>query len=114
MNYQTDKKTSTELTTFIGVFVDSLLKEGYSASEAKRMISQDLINESLVLCDDGKGSYDYYALQSLFLSVSYVLSKEVNMLESETEKVPQIKNVIDKEKEIIAYLENRVKAVNKK
>lgn len=108
-----DNKTNTELTTFIGVFADSLIKEGYSASEAKRMISQDLINEALILCDDGKGSYDYYALQSLFLSVSYVLSREVNLLK-EDKDFPQVQKIIEKELFIIKYLEDKVKAVNAK
>lgn len=109
-----NNKTNTELTTFIGVFADSLIKEGYSASEAKRMISQNLINEALILCDDGQGSYDYYALQSLFLSVSYVLSREVNKLKEDKDDFPQIKKVIEKELFIIKYLEDRVKAVNTK
>lgn len=108
------QKTNTELTTFIGVFVDSLLKEGYEASEVKRMISQDLINEALVLCDKDGTSYDYYALQSLFLSVAYVLSKEIIQLKKEAGELPQAQAEIEKLKYIVDYLENKVKVANKK
>ncbi len=109
-----NQKTSTELTSFIGVFVDSLIKEGYEPSEVKRIISQDLINEALILCDKDGETYDYYALQSLFLSVSYVLSKEVYRLNKEAGEFPQAQSEINKMKSVIEYLENKVKAVNNK
>lgn len=107
-------KTNTQLTTFIGVFVDALLKEGYQASEVKRIVSQDLINEALVLCNkEEEKSYDYYALQSLFLSVSYVLKRELDKMR-ENAHIQQVSDEMDRINFVVNYLENRVRMVNKK
>lgn len=107
-----DKKANIELTTFVGLYATSLVKAGYEASEAKRMVSQDLINEALILCDDNNGSYDYYALQSMFLSVAYILKREVSRMSSDI-SIPQVKKEIDKINSVVNYLENRVKNINK-
>lgn len=108
-----EQKANLELSTFIGLYATSLVKSGYEPSEAKRMVSQNLINEALILCDDNNGSYDYYALQSLFLSVSYVLKRELNKMQADS-SIPQIKKEIDKINAVVAYLENRVKIINEK
>lgn len=100
---------STELTTFIGIFVTSLIKQGYPPAEVKRMIIQSLVTEIINLCDDNndESAYNDYALQHYYIGINYLLNKNIEKMMPEKD-IPQVSKEIEKLKFITKYFDHKI------
>lgn len=111
-----NEQGNTELSNFIGIYIDSLLKEGYPAETVKNMMVNTLMREVLaVSAEKEDNAYNQYALIPLYLSVSFLLRADVSkMIQSMGNKqIPQISSEITKLNHIISYFEKRVENLQK-
>lgn len=100
-------ENQSSLTAFIGVNIAALLKEGYSATEAKHLVVGDLLEEAMKVAQKNDSDYDNYALKPLFVALKYLLEREVTD-KTKYAYVPEIATDISNLQNIINYLDNRI------
>jgi hypothetical protein len=98
----------TDLTMFLGASITALLKEGYTSSQVKNIVSANLVEEAMKisLTDDGT-EYDYHGLKPIFVAINFILKREISKKENDID-VPQIAADVHKLKLITDYLSGRI------
>lgn len=105
---------SNELNAYLGVLLESLLKQGYSASEVKHLISAGLTEYIMeTLSVDNDGSRDYYAIRPMLVAVKQVIDLEFKA-KQEDAYIPQVAADMAKLQELSKYLEHRIEVIKPK
>lgn len=103
-----------ELTAYIGMEINALLKEGYSASKTKHLVSAQLVEmimNTVAITEGGK--LDLYALKPLFVAVKYIVDLELSKeKEDEFAALPQLAKDIDELSRLSSYLEKKIGRIN--
>jgi hypothetical protein len=100
----------TDLTMFLGASITALLKEGYTASQVKNIISADLVEEAMRVSLDDNNEYDYHGLKPIFIAMSFIFKREIEKKKNDIE-VPQIAADIQKLKLITEYIDSRIEKI---
>ena len=76
-------KKINSFTSFIGVSVQALMKEGYTPKEAKTLVGAQLMEEYMRLAINEDDSYDYDVLSILLQSVNHVFKIEKQRMQKD-------------------------------
>lgn len=104
-------KTAGELLSYVGVEIDSLLKQGYSPSQTKHLVSSqllELVMKTVAVKNDNE--YDYYALKPMFVAFKYLIDMEYNQ-KKEFSYLPEVQADLANLKNISNYLEHRISVI---
>ena len=69
---------SNELLSYIGFEISALLRQGYSPSQTKHLVSSQLVEcimKTVAIKTDGE--YDFYAIKPLFIALKYLIDNEI-------------------------------------
>ena len=102
-----------ELTAYIGMEVNALLKEGYSPSKTKHLVSAQLVEMIMntVAVKEG-GELDLYAIKPLLVAVKYVIDLELKKeKEDEFCALPEIAEDIEALTRLSRYLEKKIRLI---
>lgn len=97
--------------SFIGVYVQALLREGYSQKEAKTIIGTQLMGEYMRLAINEDDTYDYDVLSVLLKSVDHVFKIEKQRMQKDA-YIQVVADEMRRLEVICNYLDERLK--NKK
>jgi len=110
MNKNVDSQS--ELSNFIGIYIEALLKQGYKPLEIRKLIITSLLKEIENLSLDEGVRYNYSTLEPLFIFINNVLTNEIKS-KQEHAYVPQIAEDISKTDAVIKYFSNKIKGLHK-
>ena len=104
--------TELSLSAYLGMSIDSLVRQGNSPSKVKYLVNTLLIEEAMKLVEEDKSKpMDYFAVKPLFVAMKYIFDTELSKLQD----VPNDYRFSDMDEEIKRlkfisdYLESRIK-----
>ena len=109
--------TELSLSAYIGMSIDSLIKQGHSPSKVRYLVNTLLIEEAMKLVEEDKSKpMDYYGIKPLFVAVKYVFDTEISKLQDipEDYRFSDINEEIKRLNFILDYLESRIKNCKEK
>lgn len=103
-----------ELTAYVGLVAQGLMKSGYSPSDSKHIVTASMVSyimENLVPNEDG--SFDYHVLKPLLVAMKFVFDKELELKQADA-YIPQVQADMAKLKLISEYLGKRIGLIKNK
>ena len=81
------RNSNNELTAYIGMEINALLKEGYSSSKTKHLVTAQLVEMIMntVAVTDG-GGLDLYAVKPMLVAVKYIVDLEISKEKEQLEQ----------------------------
>ena len=101
-----------ELTSFVGVYVTALQREGYKPSEIRYLVTANLVNEILNIVTDENDQVDSYGIKPLLSAANNYLKQEL-IRESADAYIPQVAQDMSTLKSITEYLDSRMNRIKK-
>lgn len=109
--------TELSLSTYLGMSIDSLVKQGNSPSKVRYLVNTLLVEEAIKLVEGDKSEpIDYYGIKPLFVGVKYIFDGELSKLQDipEDYRFSDVDEEIKRLKFISDYLESRIKNCKEK
>lgn len=109
--------TELSLSAYLGMSIDSLVKQGNSPSKIKNLVNSLLIEEAIKLTsDDESKSIDYYGIKPLFVAIKFILDNELSKLMEvpDEDRLPAMNEEIYRLEFITEYLESRIQGCKEK
>lgn len=104
--------TELSLSAYLGMSIDSLVKQGNSPSKVRYLVNTLLVEEAMKLVEEDKSKpMDYYGVKPLFVAIKYIFDTELSKLQD----IPDDSRFSDMDEEIHRlefisdYLESRIK-----
>ena len=103
-----------ELTAYIGMEVNALLKEGYSPSKTKHLVTAQLVEmimETVAVTTGGE--LDLFAVKPMLVSVKYIVDLELEKeKEDEFSALPLLAKDIEELSRLSSYLDRKIRLIN--
>lgn len=104
---------SNELLAYIGFEISALLRQGYSPSQTKHLVSSQLVEcimKTVAIKPDGE--YDFYAIKPLFIALKYLIDNEIIKEKADSfSYLPQIQADIAELTRISQYLDKKINLI---
>ena len=98
------RNSNNELTAYIGMEINALLKEGYSSSKTKHLVTAQLVEMIMntVAVTEG-GVLDLYAVKPMLVAVKYIVDLEISKEKEDEFQVEENRNKLKEDINRRAY-----------
>lgn len=108
------RNSNNELIAYIGMEINALLKEGYSSSKTKHLVTAQLVEMIMntVAVTEG-GVLDLYAVKPMLVAVKYIVDLEIRKeKEDEFSALPALAKDIEELSRLSGYLDRKIRLIN--
>lgn len=107
----TSKFLNNELTAYVGLTVQGLIKSGYAPEDAKHIVAGSMVSYIMEdLAPDEDGKLDYRVLKPVLVATRYIVDRELETKQADA-YIPQVQADMAKLKTVSEYLKKRIEVI---